>query len=122
MFQAKFLEEVKTHILCSVTFLFTKNRVVYEIMSKNPCTAGQATDDNTTRRTHIPCWITKATYTHSEYVILLFNGNGVRRNAPECDVMRSLPVFSLKLKGPCGKCETARPVTRCDILEDMNPL
>ena len=33
------------------------------------CTAGQATDDNIIRRMRIACWITKATDTHSEYVI-----------------------------------------------------
>jgi hypothetical protein len=33
------------------------------------CTAGQATDDNIIRRMHFACWITKATDTHSEYVI-----------------------------------------------------
>jgi hypothetical protein len=34
------------------------------------CTAGQATDDNITRRMRFACRITKATDTHSEYVIL----------------------------------------------------
>jgi hypothetical protein len=34
-------------------------------------TAGQATDDNITRRMHFACWITKATDTYSEYVILI---------------------------------------------------
>jgi hypothetical protein len=29
----KFVEKIKTHILCSVTF--SENRAVYEIMSKN---------------------------------------------------------------------------------------
>jgi hypothetical protein len=31
--------------------------------------ARQATDDNITRRMRFTCWITKATDTHSEYVI-----------------------------------------------------
>jgi hypothetical protein len=34
-------------------------------------TAGQATDDNTTRRMLFACWITKATDTRSEYVKLI---------------------------------------------------
>jgi hypothetical protein len=34
-------------------------------------TAGQATDDNIIRRMRFACWITKATDTHSEYVILI---------------------------------------------------
>jgi hypothetical protein len=33
--------------------------------------AGQVTDDNITRRMRFACWITKATDTHSEYVILI---------------------------------------------------
>jgi len=34
-------------------------------------TAGQATYVNITGRMRIACWITKATYTFSEYVILI---------------------------------------------------
>jgi hypothetical protein len=34
-------------------------------------TAGQATDDSIIWRTRFACWITKATDTHSEYVILI---------------------------------------------------
>jgi hypothetical protein len=34
MFQAKFLEKIKAHILCSIIF-FSKNRAVYEIKWKN---------------------------------------------------------------------------------------
>jgi hypothetical protein len=33
MFQTKFVEELKTHILCSVTF-FSENHTVYEITWK----------------------------------------------------------------------------------------
>jgi len=33
--------------------------------------AGQATADDITRRMRVACWITKATDTHSEYVILI---------------------------------------------------
>ena len=35
------------------------------------CTARQATDDNIMRRMRIASWTPKATYTHSEYVILI---------------------------------------------------
>jgi hypothetical protein len=35
------------------------------------CTAGQATDDNIIRRMRVACWITKATDTHTKYVILI---------------------------------------------------
>jgi hypothetical protein len=34
-------------------------------------TPRQATDDNTLRPMRFSCWITKATDTHSEYVILI---------------------------------------------------
>ena len=34
------------------------------------CRAGQATDDNIMRRMRMARWITKATNTHTEYVIL----------------------------------------------------
>jgi hypothetical protein len=34
-------------------------------------TAGQATDGNIIRRMRFACWMTKATDTHSEYVILI---------------------------------------------------
>ena len=36
---------------------------------KNYVKVGQATSDNIIKRLRIACWITKATYTHSEYVI-----------------------------------------------------
>jgi hypothetical protein len=50
----KVLEKIKTHILCSV---------VYEI---------KATDDKIIWSMRIACWITKATDTHSEYVMLIY--------------------------------------------------
>jgi hypothetical protein len=45
MFQTKFVEKIKTHILYSVTF-FSENRVVYGKMRKNLVERVQATDDN----------------------------------------------------------------------------
>ena len=68
MFQTKFVEKVKTHILCAISFF--DNRTVYEIR-KCYSRAGEATDDNITRRMLFACWITKAINTHSEYVILI---------------------------------------------------
>jgi hypothetical protein len=56
--------------------------------------AGQATDDNIIRRMSIACWITKATGTRSEYVVLtFFNGSSGYANAPECYVIRTLPLL-----------------------------
>jgi hypothetical protein len=40
-------------------------------MLKKCGTAGQATEDNIIRRMRFACWITKATDTHSEYVIVI---------------------------------------------------
>jgi hypothetical protein len=50
---------------------FSESRAVYEIMWKNVAQPEQSTDDNITRRMRFVCWITEATDTHSEYVILL---------------------------------------------------
>jgi hypothetical protein len=44
MFQTTVVENIRRHILRSITFL--KNISVYEIMWRNTVTAGQATDDN----------------------------------------------------------------------------
>jgi hypothetical protein len=70
MFHTKFVEKFKTHILCSITF-FYENRAVCKITWKNSLRVRQATDDNIIRRMRFGCWITKATDTHSEYLILV---------------------------------------------------
>jgi len=69
MFQTKAVEKIKTHILCSVT-LFRKSCRLWDNVEKY-CRAGQAIDNNITLRMRIACWITKATNTHSEYVVLM---------------------------------------------------
>ena len=52
-------------------------------------------------RMRIACWITKATGTHSEYVILIsFHGNNGYANAPHCYVISILPVLFLSPQ-PC---------------------
>jgi hypothetical protein len=43
----------------------------------------QATGANIIRRMRFACWVTKATGTHSEYVLLLFRGNSGYTNAPQ---------------------------------------
>jgi hypothetical protein len=46
--------------------------------------ARQATDDNIIRRMRFACWITKATDTHSQYVILIpSDGKNGYANAPQ---------------------------------------
>jgi len=46
MFQAKDVEEVKTHFLCSVTFFFFENRALCEKNVGKYCRAGHVTDDD----------------------------------------------------------------------------
>jgi hypothetical protein len=76
----------------SVTF-FRKSYRLSDNVEKYG-TARQATDDNILRRIRIACWITKATDTHSEYVIhIAFHGNNGYANAPQCYVIRTLPVL-----------------------------
>ena len=67
MFQTKAVQKIKTHILCSATFY--ENRAVYEIMWKNIVERGRP--QMAIWRMHVACWISKATDTHSEYVILI---------------------------------------------------
>jgi len=65
MFRTKVVGKIKTHILCSVIFFFA-NLAFCEIMWKN---VGWVKPQITVWRMRIACWITKATNTHSEYVI-----------------------------------------------------
>ena len=63
MFQTNYVENIIIYILCSITF--------YELTWKNTIQATHATDGNIARRMRFACWITEATNTHSEYVILI---------------------------------------------------
>jgi hypothetical protein len=84
----KFAEEIKTHVLCPTT-LSRKSCSLWHNVEKYG-TAGQATDDNIIQRMRFACWITKATDTHSEYVIRLCHGNNGYANAPQYYVTRTL--------------------------------
>jgi len=53
----------------STNFSFLQNCAVYETVWKKYGTDGHATDDNLIWPMHFACWLTKATDTHSEYVI-----------------------------------------------------
>jgi len=71
MFQTKFVEKMNTHTFCVQNFLFSYffgNFTVYEITWKKFVERGRP--QMTIRRMRIACWIPKATYTHSQYVIL----------------------------------------------------
>ena len=63
MFQTKVVEKVTTRISRSINFLWDN----VEKYGR----ARHATYDNIIRRMRFACWITKATDTHSEYVILM---------------------------------------------------
>ena len=65
----KFVEKTKTHILCLIFFL-RKSCLLWDNVKKKYCRAGQATGDNIIRHMSIAYWITKATDTQSEYVIV----------------------------------------------------
>jgi hypothetical protein len=69
MFQINAVEKIKTHILCSKTFLQKSWRLWNNVEIYRR--AGQATDGSIIRRMRIVCWINKATHKHSEYVILI---------------------------------------------------
>ena len=96
MFQRKFVEKIKTHVLCSITFppptpTPREIRAVYEIVWKNMVEADRP--QMTIWRVRIACWITKVTETHSEYVIQLSHCDNGYANVPQCYVIRTLPVF-----------------------------
>jgi hypothetical protein len=69
MFQAKIVNKIETHILCSITFLSRKSCHLRDNVEKYD-RAGQATNDNVIRRKRFACWITKAppppTHTHTQ--------------------------------------------------------
>jgi hypothetical protein len=69
MFHTKVLEIIKTHILCSITFI----RISYRLWGnvEKYVTARQTTDDSIIRRMRFACWITTATSAHSAYLILI---------------------------------------------------
>ena len=69
VFQARVAEELKTHILCSITFFPPENRATYGIMWKNTLEWGRP--QMTIWHMHIACWVTKSTHTHSQYWILV---------------------------------------------------
>jgi hypothetical protein len=90
MFQTKVVEKIKTHISCSVFFFFEKC-AVYEILWKNVVERGRP--QMTIWRMCNALWIPKATNTHNIEYILLFHCSSGCKNAPNCYVICTLPVF-----------------------------
>jgi hypothetical protein len=70
MFQTRFVEKLETCVFRSVTPPPPpENRALCEIMWKNVAERGRP--QMTTWRMRIACWMTKATDTHTENVILI---------------------------------------------------
>ena len=63
-FQKRFAENIKTHILSSVTF-FRNLCDVWDL--KKYGRDRLSTDDNTIRRMRFECWITQTTHPHNTY-------------------------------------------------------
>jgi len=68
MFHTTAVVKLKTHVLCSITFVF-ENRAVYKTMWKN--FADRSTPQMTILRMPIACWIPKATNPQTGCVILI---------------------------------------------------
>ena len=68
MFQAKVVEKIRIHILCSILFFSPPPKIVafMRYVEKQ----NRFTDDKITWYMPNVCWIIKATDTHSEHVIL----------------------------------------------------
>ena len=94
MFQTKFVEKIKTHTVCPIT-VFRKLCHLWDNLEKY-CGAGQATDDNTARA-H---WMLddKGKYTLGLFNTCFSTETMVARNAPQCYVIRTLPVLFNPLK------------------------
>ena len=69
MFQTKVVDKIKIHILWPVTFFFSENSAVYEIMWKNIIVPSRP--QMKIWRMRFACWIRNATDSHPEYVTLI---------------------------------------------------
>ena len=72
MFQTKVVGKISTHILCwnPFIYLYIYNAILWSNVEKY-CRARQATEENIIKLMHFACFITKATNSHSGYVILI---------------------------------------------------
>jgi hypothetical protein len=69
MFRINVVEKIKTRFMFN-NFFFQNLCRLWDNVEKY-CRAEQATDGNIARRVRIACWITKATDTHSQYVVFI---------------------------------------------------
>ena len=92
MFQMIIVEKIKTYILCSTAFVRKSCRLWDNV--KKYGRAGEATHDNVIRRMRFARWITKATDTDSEYVILIaFSQQKWLRERAWCYIICKMPVL-----------------------------
>jgi hypothetical protein len=90
MFQGNIVQKIKTQVWYNNFFCFRKSFLLWDNMGKNVVEWGRQQMIICGMR--IACRIPKATYTHSEYVILLFHCNSGCTNEPQCYVTRTLPL------------------------------
>jgi len=89
MFQIKLVEKIRTHFSC---FFLQKSCRLWDVEKYG--TAGQARGNSIIRSLHISCWISKTANTHTKYISLFHRNNGCAK-APQCYIIRTLPVCSL---------------------------
>jgi hypothetical protein len=84
------VDKIKPHILCSISFFFD-TRAFCGIMKVRHVEPDRP--QMTIWHMRTACWIPKATNSKSKYVILIaLHGNNCCRIAPQCYVIRILPV------------------------------
>jgi len=89
-FKIRIVEEIKTHILCSITFSFPENRAVWNNVWKN--NVEPDSPQMTIWRMRNACWITNATNTLWIYSLLVQCNGGYTNEFP-CYVIRALSVL-----------------------------
>jgi len=87
VFETKFLEKFKTHILCTVNFS-PENHAVYEVTWKNLVQPDRS--QLTLWRMRISCCMLQ-THIHNMQYLLLFHGKNGDKDAPHCYVYNYIP-------------------------------
>jgi hypothetical protein len=85
------VDKIKTIIVKFNNIFFFENRAVYEIMWKRILEPDRPQMKIWSMR--ITCWITKATDTHSEHVLLVSHGNSDAREGLSVTFIRILPAL-----------------------------
>jgi hypothetical protein len=85
-FKQKIVENIKTYILCRITFLFPRRS--YRLCDNEEIyrTARQATENAIIRRVRSACWIRLQTHTQNTLYLWLFHDHSCSANKPQCYV------------------------------------